>query len=203
MAYSDLRISVLSSHTDLLLLQREWSLYQYRSSDPFAVFDYDYVCSLRDRVYVYLTDPELFPLWQEAEKINHAFYERRRRLKDRIVSMYIRAPCFFGTLTFTNDVLSSTSFDTRRKYVKRFLKSHCVDYIANCDFGDLNGREHYHCVIIPKSGVNLNWSFGFYDFRLIRNSDTDFKRVSSYISKLTNHALKHSTKQLKIIYSRG
>lgn len=203
MSYSDLRISVLTDHQDLLSLQREWSLYQFKSSDPDAIFTFEYVLSITDRVERYLRDPELFVLWQEAEKINSAFYARKRRLKERIISMYIRAPSYFGTLTFTDDVLSSTSYDTRRRYVKRFLKANCSDYIANCDYGKENGREHYHCIINPFCIDSCIWSYGFFYFEPIRNSDTDFKRVASYIAKLTNHCIKESTKNTKIIYSRG
>ena len=203
MADLTLRQTILTDHFDLLKLQREWSYYCYKSSNIYKQFDLDYVNSLHFQVEKYLTDPLLYPLWREAELINNAFYARKRRLKDRIVSMYIRGPCYFGTLTFTDLVLDSTAYDTRRTYVKRFLKSTCPDYVANCDFGELHKREHYHCVCRCDSLDLLSWDLGWFLFKPIRNSDADFNRVSTYISKLTNHALKYSTNNTKIIYSRG
>ena len=117
---------------------------------------------------------------------------------------------YFGTLTFTNDVLESTTQETRRRYVSRYLKSISDSYIANIDFGDKeknpqsNEREHYHCLIacdhMPES-----WSYGFTKFLLIPKNEETMKRISKYIAKLTNHAMKveRTGKAKRIIYSRG
>ena len=88
-------------------------------------------------------------LWHEAEKINHATYERVKRLKDRIFFMLSMGKCIFGTLTF-NDRALKTSSETRRRYVTRFLNDFDVPYIANIDFGAEKGREHYHFVILKE-----------------------------------------------------
>lgn len=201
---TSLKQIILNDHFDLLKLQREWSFYMYRGGlNGDYPFEFEYVINLQNQVERYLKDPDLLVLWREAERINNAFWARKRRLKKRIVSMYIRAPSYFGTLTFTDEVLLSTSADTRRSYVQRFLKMRCIDYVANCDYGSINKREHYHCVCIPYDFSSLDWSFGWSNFKLIRNSASDFQRVSTYLTKLTNHALKYTTKNSKIIYSRG
>lgn len=117
---------------------------------------------------------------------------------------------YFGTLTFTDEVLNHTSCDTRRRYVARFLKSISSSYIANIDYGDKlknpdsNEREHYHCLIAVDS-MPKSWKYGFCKFIQVRKDDDDKKRISKYISKLTNHAMKveKTGKAKRIIYSRG
>jgi len=32
-------------------------------------------------------------------------------------------------------VLNNTTAETRKKYIKRFLKENCYEYIANIDYG--------------------------------------------------------------------
>lgn len=116
----------------------------------------------------------------------------------------------FGTLTFTNEVLDKTSPETRRKYVSRYLKSISSSYIANIDFGDKsknpqsNEREHYHCLIAVES-VPQSWKYGFCKFDIVPKEEVDCKRVSKYIAKLSNHALKveRTGKAKRLIYSRG
>lgn len=116
----------------------------------------------------------------------------------------------FGTLTFTNEVLDKTSPETRRKYVSRYLKSISKSYIANIDYGDKsknpqsNEREHYHCLIAVDS-IPVSWDYGFCKFQVIPKEEVDCKRVSKYIAKLTNHAMKveKTGKAKRIIYSRG
>lgn len=117
---------------------------------------------------------------------------------------------YFGTLTFTNEVLETTSVETRRKYVSRYLKAISPCYIANIDYGDKeknpdsNEREHYHCLIACDS-VPGSWQYGFCKFLSIPKQEEDMKKISKYIAKLTNHAMKveRTGKAKRIIYSRG
>lgn len=139
-------------------------------------------------------------MYCEAKKINHASYERAIRLKQRI-SKIIQKDSLFLTFTFTDDVLHRTSADTRKQYVRRFLSSFEVPYVANVDFGFKNGREHYHAILqMPR--INLTqWKYGGLNGKIVRNSTDDVK-LAKYISKLTNHAIKETTKRQAIIYSR-
>lgn len=70
----------------------------------------------------------------EAKKINHATYERVKRLKNRIAKL-LEKPCLFLTLTFTNESLSNTSAITRRRYVTRYLNNFNTEFVGNKDFG--------------------------------------------------------------------
>ena len=111
---------------------------------------------------------------------------------------------FFLTLTFNDSILSSTSPETRRKYVRRFLKSFNCQYVGNIDFGKRNHREHFHALIgTGKIDYSLwNTRFGAINGLKVRNSTDDKARLSRYIAKLTNHAIKETTKRSVIIYSR-
>lgn len=142
-----------------------------------------------------------FDLWQEAKKINHARYERVRRLKFYIQRMLNYGDCQFLTFTFNNKILSSTSSKTRKTYVTRFLKNLNTLYVANIDFGKQKGREHFHAVVCADSIDYTSWCGGNLDGEKIRYK-SDYAKVSQYVSKLTNHAIKETTKRNSMIYSR-
>ena len=74
--------------------------------------------------------------------------------------------------------------------------------MANIDYGKTTGREHYHAVITSETKPPKSWKYGFIDILKVKTTDNDTTRISKYISKLTNHAIKHTTKSKRIIYSR-
>lgn len=154
---------------------------------------------------------------QEARKINKASFYRVKRLKDRITTMISEKPCIWCTFNFNDDTLNNTNEETRRRYVRTFLKSFNCSYIANIDYGsnrvytDRKGnirqateREHYHALIQIDKMPKGAWSYGMDYYEKVRvNQSTSNVRLSKYISKLTNHAIKESTKRCAIIYSRS
>ena len=148
----------------------------------------------------YYNNPNDALMYCEAKKINHASYKRANRLKQRI-SKIIQKDSLFLTFTFKDEVLQSTNPDTRKRYVTRFLNAFNVPYVANIDFGSKHGREHYHAILqMPR--INLTeWKYGGLNGKSIRNTNDDVK-LAKYISKLTNHAIKETTKRQAIIYSR-
>lgn len=184
-------------------------------------FDYDTAYNLRcflleNRRSEYL----------EAERIVNARYKRVSRLRKFIENLLRTSDTVvFVTLTFTDDILNNTSADTRRQAVRRFLSAFSSNYVANKDFGAKNGREHYHAVIDCELDLSL-WSrygFIFTEFVNAKNInksipkrykdlpiDTarefmrldDEKRLSKYIAKLTNHAIKETASGSRIIYGR-
>ena len=137
-----------------------------------------------------------------ANNINHASYKRTARLKERIREAVESGSAWFITITFNPETLSKTNEKTRRVYVSRWLKSLSPFYVANIDYGKTKGREHYHAVITSDKRPPKTWSYGFIDILKVKTTETDTKRISKYISKLTNHAIKHTTKGKRIIYSR-
>ena len=137
-----------------------------------------------------------------ANNLNQASYKRVARLKERIREAVESGSAYFITITFNNETLSKTNEKTRRLYITRWLKTLSPFYVANIDYGKTKGREHYHAVITSDKRPPKTWTYGFIDILKVKTSDNDTKRVSKYISKLTNHAIKHTTKSKRIIYSR-
>ena len=137
-----------------------------------------------------------------ANNLNRASYYRTARLKERIREAVLSGSAWFITITFSPETLAKTNEKTRRVYVSRWLKSLTPFYVANIDYGKNKGREHYHAVITSDQRPPKTWSYGFIDILKVKTTETDTKRVSKYISKLTNHAIKNTTKSKRIIYSR-
>lgn len=203
---------IFTDYPDLIPLLRCIDRYEWlcRScSDP-AAYD-SYAFKLREyysKLDVYYNDPRGALAVSEASKLVSAYRSRLKRLRHRIAYYLTLGSCLFVTLTFTDDVLNSTSFDSRKSYVRRWCKSVSKCYVANVDYGIKNEREHYHCVILVDSVSPESWPYGLINFKRIRGSSfKDWRsscgKLSRYTAKLALHALKDSTKQSSIIYSRG
>jgi len=179
--------------------------------------------NLKDGIVLdYSIDSEIFDLLidyggkavEEARKINKAYFYRSKRLKERIATMLEEGHCIFCTFNFSDEVLNSTSMETRRRYVARHLKSFNCKYVANIDFGsdkeyiDRKGnkrqgtsREHYHALVCIDK-LPMSWSYGHEWLEHVKVRDKTSKKLALYISKLSNHAIKESTKRSVLIYSR-
>lgn len=150
--------------------------------------------------------PHAQEVWDMAHRLNVNKRARARNLR-RYVERMVDSDkgALLLTLTFRDDLLKLKPL-TRRHYLKTWLRTHCKYYVANIDYGGQNGREHYHAVVYGIDEVGLKeWSekYGFIDARRIGNKDSDKKAVSKYVAKLTNHAIKETTKSSRILYPRG
>lgn len=139
--------------------------------------------------------------WEKATLLNHARYKRKQRIQSKIEQLVLDGMATFITLTFTDTVLSSTNEITRRRYVARWCKENSDFYVANIDYGDEKHREHYHAVL--RVGDYTTWNYGFMSIKPVRSKNKDLTKVSKYVSKLTNHAIKKSGKLKRIIYSKN
>lgn len=115
----------------------------------------------------------------------------------------------FITLTFNNDALSRSNKQSRRDAVRKYLKSQCVDYVANIDYGAKNGREHYHAVALVNGSVDYSkWhNYGAIKGELVptmfKDESKRHNRLAYYINKLSLHALKDCTLCLdRLVYCR-
>jgi len=140
---------------------------------------------------------------EEAHKVNYASYKRVKRLKERIERYLTMGECIWLTLTFTDDILAKTNQETRRKYVSRFLKSQSASYVANIDYGKQTEREHYHALVLCDYLDKSKWLYGFSYTERVKNHVNAAAKLSKYVSKLTNHAIKETTKRQVYIYSRS
>lgn len=157
-----------------------------------------------------------------AHSVNHSHDMKVYRLKKRISPVVSSGNSIFVTLTFRDDVLASTSPETRRRYVSRFLKDVSPGfYVGNIDYGDKEKnpyskeREHYHGVIFSqffmdptdmKDPLRLElqskWAYGWSGFGPVGTGVKDQRKISKYVCKLSGHAFKPSTKGTRVIYSR-
>ena len=180
----------------------------YLNSKEGIVQDYDL-----DSKYFDLLNEYDYKDIEEARKINKASYNRVKRLRDKI-SVMLESPCVFLTLNFSDKVLKETTEQTRRKYVTLYLKQFGCMYVANKDFGsdkeytDRKGnkrkgtsREHYHALVCIDR-LPMNWTYGYQFLEHVRVKSSSDIKLSKYISKLTNHAIKETTKRSCVIYSR-
>ncbi len=139
----------------------------------------------------------------ECDKILNASYHRTKRLSDRIQNMLLSGQCIFLTLTFTDKVLESTNQDTRKRYVKRYLKEVSNQYVANIDYGSKNEREHYHAIVLCDKVKYSFWhKYGAIKGEIIKLEDNTSKKLGKYVAKLTNHAIKETVRRNCVIYSR-
>lgn len=108
----------------------------------------------------------------------------------------------FVTLTFNDDYINLCE-SSLHEYVKRFLNSLNVSYVANKDYGEKLGRLHYHCIVCTDFIDNKLWKYGAINFEriIVKNVDS-LERLKNYIIKFTNHSFKDSTNKY-IIYSRS
>ncbi len=185
-------------------MQKAFYKQSLRDSFPFpeAIQDSKYDMPFDEAMQWYdffKSSNERWKLLKECERILHASNARKNRVKKRVENL-LEKSCVFLTLTFSDDSMKKTSTETRRRYVRMFLDGYGA-YVANIDFGAQNGREHYHAILQCDRLVDCSsWTYGNLDVKRILNPNS--QALSKYISKLTNHAIKETTKGHRIIYSR-
>lgn len=147
--------------------------------------------------------------------LNRSRQRKKSRVSERIKFMLNSGRCLFLTFTFTDTSLEKTSRDYRREKVCKWLQLNGGLYIANIDFGvkdeyiDKFGisrvgthREHYHAILLTDNIVDYtSWKYGALNGIEIYNKSD--KAISQYITKFSNHCLKDSTKNERVIYSRS
>ena len=202
------KAKILNNYKDLLIEQRKANMFTFSLSlfHQYGLVSYsleNYEGQMtNEQLERYCACVGLTKELKECERINHAWFERVKRLKSRVSDIVSRCDSSFITLTFTDEVLNETTKETRRTYVARWCKSFGVPYVANIDFGSETNREHYHVIIACKVDAKT-WQYGFMGIESIRDTSNDITRLSKYISKLTNHAIKETTQRQSLIYSRN
>lgn len=203
---------ILNEHSDLLIMQKRASLYEYSLHRLYE--DGVVLYALRSEKQGFITYNELISYCEEngllselkeCMKINHAEYERTKRLKNRVETMLLNGDCCFITLTFNDNALANTNEKQRRVAVSRYLKQYGCMYVANVDYGSKNKREHYHALINCNKINFPPWrKYGNINAKRVRNKDieSDKTKLSKYIAKLSNHAIKETTRRSCLIYSR-
>lgn len=148
----------------------------------------DYLTNLFDSIY-----NKYHVSYKDIINLRISDFKKFKRIKTRIEKMD-NNNLWFCTWTISDKYLKR---DHKRKLKSMYSK---FNYIINLDFGKKNGRKHYHG-IIESINMPIAWSYGFCKFIKVDNSDSD--KLSKYLNKITNHALKDTTlSDERIIYSR-
>lgn len=144
----------------------------------------------------------------------NAEYQRLKRVRERVFEMVNFAlqanwNMYFISNTFTDSALERTTEQSRRKAIIKWYEKVALEYVANIDYGTKNEREHYHGIVlvpnkIPKKLLSY-WikTYGGLKVKRVILTDISGTRLSKYITKLSAHAIKKSTKQNRVIYSRA
>ena len=157
--------------------------------------------------YLAFKNQETFTKNQEFEKILNARCCKVGRIKRRLVFLLSRFKhVWFVTFTFSNNYINKSD-RTKRDLIKEVLNTHDFKYILNIDYGKTTEREHYHCILATNLDMDCNQFIqNFYrgGFSLSIECKTDFddfKRLTKYINKLTNHCIKATTKRQRLVYN--
>lgn len=143
---------------------------------------------------------------QEYERILKARYQKVSRVKKRLVYLLSRYNyIWFCTFTFDNKYINKCD-RTKRDLIKSVLNTHDFKYILNIDYGKNTQREHYHCVLATNIDFDVNqYIQSYYPCYSLsiqcKKGEDDFKRLSKYINKLTNHCIKATTKRQRLVYN--
>lgn len=146
----------------------------------------------------------------EAIKLNNAYYQRRKRIKKRIIEMVDQVILdnknFMLFLTFTlNEEHIDMKIKTLRVYLQRLLNNTCLNYVANLDYGTLRGRLHFHAVVLVDKTYewyDLWKERGYVKLEHIEVTENSVNKVTKYVAKLSAHGLKDSTRFETLIYKR-
>lgn len=126
---------------------------------------------------------------------------KKRRAFKRIQWLCDNYQCVFLTITFNPTYYKKWNDNVKQKMVERYLKANANFYVANIDFGKKNERLHYHCVC--PVGLDYTQWHQYGTIKGIKIYSDDQKALTKYILKLTNHATKGTTKQMRTIYSKA
>ena len=89
-----------------------------------------------------------------ANCIYDTYRKKRIRIKKLLnhLNLNFKNKIYFCTFTFRDNNFID------HKEVKKLFKNNCEYYFCNEDFGDLNGRRHYHAFIVDDSNQNLAYN---------------------------------------------
>ena len=156
--------------------------------------------------YISFKDHIPFEENKDYERKLKSRYQKCSRIKKRFVYLLTRFDyIWFITFTFDNYYINKTD-RTKRDLMKSVLNTHDFKYMLNIDYGKKTEREHYHCILATNIDFNVNqYIQSHYPCHCLaiqcKKGKKDFVRLSKYINKLTNHCLKATTKNRRMLYN--
>lgn len=144
----------------------------------------------------------------EFERLLKSRYNKCSRITKRFLYLFHRYKhLYFCTFTL-NDYYINKSDRTRKDLIKDSLYfiDDDIKYIINVDYGKQTERLHYHGIIATNFDLDLNICLQlvypcFSYSEPIRLDNKSIKKIPKYINKLSNHAIKDSTKNSRVLYN--
>lgn len=138
---------------------------------------------------------------QAINNLNKSYQRRDSRLKKRLEQMLDQEHTYFITFTIAPKNYG-LKYNTYLRKIKEAL-GRASGWVVNSDYGDKNGRLHFHAVAtfvsqLDYTTLNDIYKYGSINYMLIYNSNE--KAIREYLNKTFNHAVKQTVG--KIHYSR-
>ena len=145
---------------------------------------------------------------EDFERMLSARYMKVSRLKRRFVYLCCTYKyLYFVTFTF-DDYYLNKSDKTHKRLIKDSLLSFDNNYkiILNADYGSKNERLHFHAIVGTNKKNNLDKHLKdnypcFTKTERIYISNESISKLSKYINKLSNHAVKDTTQKSRLFYN--
>lgn len=144
----------------------------------------------------------------EIERKLKARYNKVSRIKQHFIYMVMnKKNLYFLTFTFDDKYIKKCD-RTKKDLIKNLLIE--IDFnsyiILNVDYGSQTERQHYHCIYGTNKDLNLKSILDKYYpcfsyTEKIRLDNSSINKISKYINKLSNHAIKDSTKGSRIYFN--
>ena len=144
----------------------------------------------------------------ELERILKARYNKVSRIKSHFVwLLHHKKNIYFLTFTFSDKYINKCD-RTKKDLIKNLLNE--IDfnsyYILNVDYGSKKERQHFHCIYGTNKDLDLKLLldkyYPCYSYtEKIRLDSSSVKKLPKYINKLSNHAIKKSTRNSRIYFN--
>lgn len=144
----------------------------------------------------------------DFERTLKARYNKVSRIKQHFIYMIMKKKnLYFLTFTFDDKYINKCD-RTKKDLIKNLLNEidACSFYILNVDYGSKTERQHYHCIYGTNKNLDLKFLLDKYYpcfsyTEKIRLDSSSINKVSKYVNKLSNHAVKDSTKKSRIYFN--
>ena len=145
---------------------------------------------------------------KKLESLLCSRYNKIGRIKKHFVYMYHRKKnLYFLTFTFNEKYINKCD-RTKKDLIKNCLYEFDALglYILNVDYGSQTERQHFHCIFGTNKDIDLKKYLDKYYpcfsyTEKIRTDENSLKKLPKYIDKLSNHAIKKSTRASRIVFN--
>lgn len=174
-----------------------WLVHKYKSDKC------SYLAREQFERVLWYSIPVIFKGWENYIKYDKkvkALYKSAYRWRKHFRKMMLFGVenIYFCTFTFSSELAKK---EAKQQYMSRYLNKICKDYICSLEFGDKNGRLHYHALCVFEDSVvltpskfankkvyvpNVIWKHGIFTIEKPKMLDKSWKYVEKsfrYVTK--------------------